>query len=390
MKKSVVIFFLLFSFKLLSQDTTRQKLFVSGYVSEMSQTMIDSIGGQWLMDGQIHNRLKINYYPASNFSTDIEIRNRLIYGESVFYNPDYASYVDQDRGFVDMSYNISTGDFYVLNTTIDRAYLKFEKGKFVATLGRQRINWGKTFVWNPNDLFNNYSFFDFDYAEKPGSDAFDLQFYPNYSSIIEFATKIDRDTNLTTAVRYGFNAFNYDFQLLVGYYQSSDFAIGTGWSGNIWNVTFRGEATYLQPQNSFFDTTGVFVATAGFDHMFANGLTVFAEYLYNQTPMQLASLNFYQVNQAPQSVKNLSFARHNFVAQISYPISPIINFSLSGMYMHNINIVFLSPDFDFSLNQNFDLSIINQFFYIKIINPQSLLKEKKLLTFVFLRLKFDF
>ena len=39
---------------------------------------------------------------------------------------------------------------------------------FIATAGRQRINWGQTFVWNVNDVFNAYSYFDFDYKERPG------------------------------------------------------------------------------------------------------------------------------------------------------------------------------------------------------------------------------
>ncbi|MCG8318265.1 MAG: hypothetical protein MI921_02070 [Cytophagales bacterium] len=38
-------------------------------------------------------------------------------------------------------------------------------------IGKHRINWGKSYVWNPNDVFNAYSFFDFDYEERRGTDA---------------------------------------------------------------------------------------------------------------------------------------------------------------------------------------------------------------------------
>ena len=35
-------------------------------------------------------------------------------------------------------------------------------------------------VWNPNDLFNAFSFVDFDYEERPGSDALRIQKYTGY------------------------------------------------------------------------------------------------------------------------------------------------------------------------------------------------------------------
>ncbi|MCK7542259.1 MAG: hypothetical protein MZV63_70990 [Marinilabiliales bacterium] len=60
---------------------------------------------------------------------------------------------------------------HVLNTFIDRASVDFTAGTLQVSAGRQRINWSQALVWNPNDIFNTYSSFDFDYMERPGSDA---------------------------------------------------------------------------------------------------------------------------------------------------------------------------------------------------------------------------
>ena len=69
-------------------------------------------------------------------------------------------------------------------------------GNFRQGSDRQRINWGQTLVWNPNDIFNAYSYFDFDYIERPGSDAIRLQYYPDYSSAIEMAVKADYENKI--------------------------------------------------------------------------------------------------------------------------------------------------------------------------------------------------
>ena len=111
---------------------------------------------------------------------------------------------------VDMSWNIFDKQSFLFNTTIDRLWLDLHYNKFQVTIGRQRINWGQTFVWNPNDIFNAYSFFDFDYVERPGSDAVRLQYFPSSSSAAELAVKVDDENDITAAGLYRFNRWGYD------------------------------------------------------------------------------------------------------------------------------------------------------------------------------------
>jgi len=383
---SVLLFYLISS----SQEEKTKNFTFTGYLSQMNQTIIDSINGNWINDGLIHNRLMFQYYGINNLTFDIEARNRLIYGESVKFTPNYAAYFEKDNGILDLTANIANGNSYILNTTIDRLYLQYELGNFVVTAGRQRINWGKTFVWNPNDLFNNYSFFDFDYAEKPGADAIDLQYFINYASSIEVAAKINSDSNLTTAIKYGFNLKQYDFQTIIGYLDDEDFVAGGGWTGNIKNVTFRGEFSYVQPKKNFLDTSGLFIASIGFDYMFSNSLTIMGEYLYNQNEPTFNLSNLFQIQDAPMNIKSLSFAKHNAVLQVSYPVNPIINVSAAAMWMSKDNWMFFSPNVDFAISQNMNFTFVGQFFYGKMLNPLTMAKEQKLLSLIFFRLKYSF
>ena len=184
-----------------------------------------------------------------------------------------------------MSWNILNEQSFFLNTTIDRLWVDFNYGKFQARVGRQRINWGQTLVWNPNDLFNAYSFFDFDYIERPGSDAIRLQYYPGYSSAIEFAIKADYNDNITASALYRFNKWGYDIQFLAGYVESEDLMAGAGWSGAIGSVSFRGEAAWFQPYENFRDATGTGIFTFGFDKTFKNNSMAQVQLMFCNNPV---------------------------------------------------------------------------------------------------------
>ncbi len=235
-----------------AQDTVQQKKFaLSGYISTLQNAMFDSIQGNWITDNIIHNRLNFKWYPTSHLSGALEMRNRLVFGESIKLNPGSASSYEKDYGLLKLTTNILHGNSYLLNTSADRLWLAFEKNKWKITLGRQRINWSQTWVWNPIDIFNTYSFFDFDYAERPGSDAFRVQYYNSEVSVSEIALKMNSQKQLTAAGYYRFNKWDYDFQVLSGVLNHTDYVIGTGWSGAIKSLAFRGEMSYFRPISHF-------------------------------------------------------------------------------------------------------------------------------------------
>ena len=129
--------------------------------------MFEKINGPWTIDNLFHNRLNFKAGYGSHLNASLEVRNRLLFGETVKYFPGYSQMIGQDRGWADFSWNLASDTSFILNTSIDRVFIDLNFGKFQATIGRQRINWGMNYVWNPNDIFNAYSFFDFDYVLRP-------------------------------------------------------------------------------------------------------------------------------------------------------------------------------------------------------------------------------
>ena len=271
---------LLIPASLFAQDG-QEKIELNGYLTGMQTIIYEDIDEDWTSENLFHNRLNLYLYPIKNLSASIQIRNRLIYGEMVESGSEYIDAFDKDNGWLDLSFNLFSGNSYVLNSAIDRLWVQYSAGNFVGTAGRQRINWGQSLVWNPNDLFNVYSYFDVDYVERPGSDAIRLQYYPGYTSTVELAAKIDGSNKVTAAGLFRFNVLGYDLQIIGGILSEEDLVAGLGWSGNLWNAGFRGELSYFHDIDNFKDTSGVVITSAGLDYTFTNSLLLQFEFLYS-------------------------------------------------------------------------------------------------------------
>jgi hypothetical protein len=284
-----------------------------------------------------------------------------------------------------MSWNIFYGKSYVLNTTVDRLWLDYTRDKFEITLGRQRLNWSQTFVWNPNDIFNTYSYFDFDYEEKPGSDALRLQYFTSPSSKAEIAVKVNKDKKVTAAGLYRFNKWKYDFQGLAGIYNQSDIVLGLGWAGQIAKGGFKGEMSWFRPIKRYSDTTNVFLISVEYDYTFRNSIFIQFEGFYNSNTGNTVSLLQSQVNPELLNAKDPFLSGFSIFGNITYPITPLINISLAGIYNPSNRMVFIIPDLTFSLMNNLDLTILAQSFQSSDHTLASLLQ-----TSIFIRLKGSF
>jgi hypothetical protein len=376
-------FIIIFFCSGLSAQDTQQKFNISGYISDMQSVTFDSVNKQWGISNLVHNRVNVKYFPVVGISAALELRNRFSMEGNATNNSTTATSFSTDHGFFDWSKNIAKGNSYVLNSSIDRFWVAYERGKFRATLGRQRINWGQTMVWNPNDIFNAYSFFDFDYVERPGSDALRLQYYNSEVSSIELAVKMNSDKAATAAALYRFNVFEYDFQVLAGMLNQTDYIAGFGWSGAIKKVSFRGEVSYFYPEKNFKDTTGLLLASISLDYTFSNSLSLLAEYLYNGSKLN-GAFSFQSFYNAPLTVKNLSFVKHNLVGQASYPITPLLTGSLACMFLPEIKGYYLGPSISCSITQNLDASLYLQSFGGKVAG------QTLQFNMVYLRLKYSF
>jgi hypothetical protein len=370
-------------------DKSPSSFELKGYLTNMQSVMFDKPKEDWVMDNLFHNRLNFFWYGGEHFTGTLQLRNRFMYGESLQFIPGYTDAIGRDMGWIDLSFNLLSGKSFVLTTTFDRAWLQYSLEGFSATAGRQRINWGQTFVWNVNDVFNAYSYFDFDYEERPGSDAVRLQFYPNYTSTIELAAKIDSSGNITAAALYRFNVFSYDIQLLGGILQEEDYFGGLGWSGNIGGAGFRGEASYFHPADNPGDTTGMFMFSAGIDYTFPGTLMLQGEYLYSSRPFSplLGFIGFYT---GPLTVKQLAFTDHTIFAAGSYQVTPLFTASLAGMYFPEMKGYFLGPSLSYNVLNNVDLGFFLQYFNAESENPLNGSITRQQISMLFLRLKWNF
>jgi hypothetical protein len=346
---------------LFGQETPKATL--NGHLQNLNTVWIPEGSQEWYSMGTIYNRLNFNFYMHENWTFSASARNMLSFGQLIYDTyPLYTDLLVSDDGFVDLTGPIARDSSYVFYTNIDRLNLQFTRGKLDVRVGRQRINWGINMVWNPNDIFNTFNYYDFDYVERPGCDALRLQYYTGVTSSVEAAVKIDKDDQVTAAAMYRFNRWNYDFQVLGGM-MTDDIVIGAGWTGYIRNAGFTGEGSYFRDREAFADTTGVFIFSAGANYTFRNSLFVHGSFLYNSdgTTGKAGWGNAFIVLR-DLSPKTFTPARVSLLGQISYPITPLINGDFTAIVNPYDGSFFLGPNVSFSLTDNITLLLMGQVF----------------------------
>jgi hypothetical protein len=383
-KRFSVLFFLILSIssRLFSQEEEKKVISLNGYTSALTTSIFESLSDPFVNDNIIHNRLNFKGYASENLTFALELRNRLFTGDMVKATPAYATLTGEDQGIVDLSWNLINKQSFFLNTTIDRLYADLNLGKFQLRAGRQRINWGQTLVWNPNDIFNAYSYFDFDYIERPGSDAIRLQYYPNPMSVVEIAVKANSENEITAAALYRFNKRGYDIQFLGGISDNTDLVAGAGWSGAMGSVSFRGEGTWFMPFRNMSDTTGTGLFTIGLDKIFSDGSMAQMQVMVCNNPLKFG--NFSSLLDENMSAKDLAFSKFTAFASYSYPITPLLTAGLSAMWFPDLKGYFSGLSADYSAAENIDLSLLWQRFEGEFGSARSTI------NIGFLRFKFSF
>lgn len=381
-----LIGFLLFLKFPLAQDTSGvDNLSVNGYLKYMN-TIMDREGLTWINESMFHNRFDFRWDPSRSFRAGVGMRNRFIYGDLVESFPSYDKLISRDYGYLHkLTGNVIKEDSYIFNTSVDRLWVNFTQGDFEAKIGRQRVNWGQSYVWNPNDIFNAYSFFDFDYEEKPGSDAIRLMYYPSFTSTTELAVKVNRDEEITAAGYYRMNKWGYDWQFLGGILNDDEYVAGMGWSGNIKDAGLNGEMTYVHPEKDVADTSGLLLASISANYMFSNSLFLQFEGYYNGNFEHMDLNSFTNYYYRPLTVKTLSFSKFSWFGQASYPIHPLLDGTLSFMYFPDIDGFFVNPSMQYSLTNNVQLSAFAQLFEGKFAGA-----KKERINFIFFRFKWSF
>ena len=386
---SIVAFFFNSFSGLLAQDSTRtarnfkEVVDFNGYLKFMETSAFADLDN-FLTSSLIHNRLNFKIYANDHFTFKADFRNRIIWGSYVKEVPGFIDGFTADMGLVDLSFNWVEDSSFVFNTTIDRLWADYNLGKFAVRLGRQRINWGLNYVWNPNDLFNTFNYFDFDYEERPGTDALRVQYFTTSMSTIDIGISPATEAkNSVYAAQYRFNTGGYDLQVLGAYYHER-LAIGGGFAGNLGTSAIKGEVTYFGENDS---VNAAVSATIDFQYGFKNGINLLFSYLYNSEGSNSFGIDgqtslFY----GEPAADNLMPSKHTGFGDVSYIFTPLFTGDLGAMYTFGYDVIFIMPNLTYSIKTNLDLNLLAQIFValedINGINASS--------NFVYIRFKWSF
>jgi len=362
MKRLCFTYLLVFiSFALVAQEK-EQTIFLSGYIKNLHEfSFVDQLDQlQWTT--LLHNRLNFKYTPSNEIKIRLEFRNRIFYGESIKNTYGFSELIATDTGIVDLSWNVIDDGNLLFNTTIDRALVNYTKGNWDITLGRQRVNWGMNLAWNPNDIFNTYNLLDFDYEERPGSDAIRVQYYLGDFSKIEIVAKKGRSSaDKIIAAMYKFNKGTYDIQLITGVYQK-DWVFGAGWAGNLNNAGFKGEVSYFVPYETYVASENVLSASVSVDYGFKKGLYINGAVLYNSSADAFSG-NLESLVYINLSAKNLMPYEFSGFLQLAKEFTPIFKGAVSTIYSPTNHSVILIPSLDYSVATNWELNFTGQSFF---------------------------
>ena len=363
---------------------------LGGYVKYMTSVyLVHQPAVLSLQNNLVHNRLNFKWYISDAFTFKAELRTRLFFGEFIKLQPNYAAGIVRAdsaiNGYRDyLSWAIMDEPGASIHSTLDRLYLQYSKGDWDIRLGRQRINWGINTIWNPNDIFNAFSFTDFDYEERPGSDALRVQYFMGTSSSLELAVKVfTRLEKATAGLLWKTNKWEYDFQVLAGIV-GQDIVVGGGWAGNIKDAGFKGEFSYFY---NFADTTTnrhSFTGTISIDYIFKSKTYLIGGFMYHMNGV--TSLNATQLLLYQPSAKNLYPYRYSLFLTVTHPITEMFNAGVTVVYSPvESHSMFISPNFSYSIKENWDISLIGQLTFNK--SGQYYLSPSQVF---FLRLKFSF
>lgn len=354
-----------------------------GYVKYMDQfSFIDSPDNN-TFTSLIHNRLNLKWSP-NHLLFRLEVRNRIFSGDQLKLNRSFMRIASADDGALNLTKIWIDESGLGAVSTIDRALINYHYKQWDVCIGRQRINWGVNMVWNPNDIFNVYNFFDFDYEERPGSDAIRIQYmWKGFSSIEIAAKKGAGDHDYTAAMLLKGNKKGYDYQILSGL-SEKDLLFGTGWAGNLKNAGFKGEFTYFHPYKNMTDTNGVVSGCLSIDYSFKEAWYFnFSTYMNTQGNTRMNFLNtqaFFDI-----SAKQLLPFRYAGFIQLSKQINPLLSAGLSHIYSPTNNTWIVVPNVQYSVASNWEITLLGQSFFTDVNKVYRSLGNS-----IFLRLKWIF
>ncbi|MDE3185015.1 MAG: hypothetical protein KGM16_16505 [Bacteroidota bacterium] len=364
-----------------SAESKTGKWEINGYIKNMQSLYFDKNFNNSVSGNLLHNRINIKWKPSEKITTVAEVRSRLFWGEEVKLTPEFASQLRNENEIVNLQQTWINKTSLVLLSNVERLYIDYQERNWNLRIGRQRINWGETITWNPNDIFNTYNFLDFDYEERPGVDGGKFKYLLNNFSNIELAcaTNGNKDGSVA-AIKYALNKWGYDMQIITGWYHNQP-TIGAGWAGNIKEAGFKGEVQYFIPARDSLPHLNV---TLESDYMFKKGWYVNFGLLYTNQGFYKPVDNWEDIH-LQFSPKNLMPTKWNIMLTTSKQFTPLFTGSMSTVYAPGTNLLIIFPTFQYNIATNLDITLVWQSFFSRYQNRFQAGNHS-----VFLRMKWSF
>jgi hypothetical protein len=115
-----------------------------------------------------------------------------------------------------------------------------------------------------------------------------------------------------------------------------------------------------------------------------------SEFLYSSNDISTLSTSLTSIFSETISIRNMAFSRLSSLLSFTYPVHPLVNVSLSGMYFYRISGWYAGPSVDISLGDNFDLSLFWQYFNMYLSKEKQAMMDDIKINYAFLRLKYNF
>ncbi len=326
-------------------------------------------GEETMVDHQWHLRLNSRWYLSSRATLAMEWRLRAFYGDLPEKLSGFRNFVISHYALTDMAWTLADDGRFFAYAQMDRLYWDYAADDWQITIGRQRVAWGTTLVWNVIDLFNPQSVLDFDYEERPGSDVLRFQYFTGPASRWEIVarpaeTKRERSLSFMGV----FNYRDYDFYLIMAWQREKAVAAGA-FSGSIAGAGFRGEfkatgrpriadleETYLPGFINLSDSRKSDIQISlSLDYTFASSLYLHGEWLYNRIGVKE---NAALLSLQAQKAGLLSAARYSMFAETAYQWHPLLRLDMFVLFNPDDHSYLLAPSLNWSAGTNLDVYVI--------------------------------
>ncbi len=359
MKRNILIFSFFF---LIGQScfSLASDVEISGYVKYLYTQTKWPFFNSTFNDHLIHSRLNVHFYPTNNLKLVTEFRWRTYYGNSVSRIPNFKQWVTHDYPFANLAWTVKESGKLLSYLETDRLYLDYMTQSWQITLGRQRIAWGTCLVWNIIDLFNPMSYLDFDYEERPGSDALRFQYFTGSLSRVEVAVKPDKSKDKQVfAFLWATHITEYDIYLLLARWHNNT-TLGMALSGYIKDAGFRAEFRWNAPQNKTRPlpllATDDWKLVLSVDYTFSNSFYIHSEVFHNYNGLT-DKIGIYHNEVLQTGLPTL--ARWSLFQEFAYDLHPLVRANVFMMYNPDDGSKLFGPSLSWSVGSNLDLYVIS-------------------------------